>query len=172
MTITRESKAVLEPRDVQLRDFEDVGGGELRSAHAQGNAALTFRSPEPGFRGILHGMELTYLELVAIIVLGVLILGQLFAVLGRIFALKWPRLGEARIRGGSDLKGMAQTLQLPPGTPSVSAQPLLESAPIIAASSPTMAPAAPTSKPPMPPTVDPATSLPAPPRLPGVEPPR
>lgn len=73
-------------------------------------------------------------------------------IVGRLIATWKPRAGEALIRAGADIGGALGVRKLEPGTPSVSAQPLQESAAAVAASQPSVAPPS-GPKPPMPPTL-------------------
>lgn len=61
-------------------------------------------------------------------------------ILGRLIATWKPRAGEALIRAGVDIGGAIATHKLEPGTPSVSAQPILESSAAVAASQPSVRP--------------------------------
>lgn len=82
-------------------------------------------------------------------------------ILGRLIATWRPRAGEAFIRAGGDIGGAIGVAKLEPGTPSVSAQPLLESSAAVAASKPSVRP---------PPDVKPPSTPPAGPA--GLAPPR
>lgn len=92
---------------------------------------------------------------------------NVLTLLGRLLALRYPRVGEVLIRSGSDFKGSFEAMKLPPGTPSVSAQPVDEAAKAIVES-----PAGPSVAPPPRPDAEApggssgASSFPRDPKLP------